>query len=74
MLRYGIPNYRFPKDRLDEDINAILTAGDIEIRYNTHIDTAEKIRERKRERVRGGKDDVANVEVKKKAVKEIWRK
>ena len=45
MLRYGIPNYRFPKDRLDEDINAILTAGDIEIRYNTHIDTAEKIRE-----------------------------
>ena len=27
MLRYGIPNYRFPKDRLDEDINAILTGG-----------------------------------------------
>ena len=23
MLRYGIPNYRFPKDRLDEDIRAI---------------------------------------------------
>ena len=22
MLRYGIPNYRLPKDRLDEDINA----------------------------------------------------
>lgn len=35
MLRYGIPNYRFPKDRLDEDINAILSAGDIEVNYNT---------------------------------------
>ena len=23
MLRYGIPNYRLPKDRLDEDINAV---------------------------------------------------
>ena len=27
MLRYGIPNYRLPKDRLDEDINAILKTG-----------------------------------------------
>lgn len=37
MLRYGIPNYRFPKDRLDEDIHAILSAGDIEVKYNTRI-------------------------------------
>ncbi len=37
MLRYGIPNYRFPKDRLDEDIRAILNAGDIEIIYNTTV-------------------------------------
>ena len=37
MLRYGIPNYRFPKDRLDEDINAILQTGDIEVKYNTRI-------------------------------------
>lgn len=27
MLRYGIPNYRFPRYRLDEDINAILSTG-----------------------------------------------
>lgn len=27
MLRYGIPNYRLPKDRLDDDINAILSTG-----------------------------------------------
>ena len=37
MLRYGIPNYRLPKDRLDEDINAILSTGNIEVRLNTAI-------------------------------------
>lgn len=37
MLRYGIPNYRFPKDRLDEDIRAILNAGDIEVVYHVTI-------------------------------------
>ncbi len=37
MLRYGIPEYRLPKKRLDEDINAILKAGDIEIRTGTKI-------------------------------------
>ena len=39
MLRYGIPNYRFPKDRLDEDIRAILSAGDIEVRYEAQVGT-----------------------------------
>ena len=39
MLRYGIPNYRFPKDRLDEDIRAILQAGDIEVRYEAKVGT-----------------------------------
>ena len=37
MLRYGIPNYRFPKDRLEEDIRAILSAGDIEVHCNVGI-------------------------------------
>ena len=27
MLRYGIPNYRLPKERLDDDIRAILKTG-----------------------------------------------
>ncbi len=27
MLRYGIPNYRLPRERLDNDINAILSNG-----------------------------------------------
>ena len=27
MLRYGIPNYRFPRERLQEDIDAILSTG-----------------------------------------------
>ena len=37
MLRYGIPNYRFPKNRLDEDTNAILKSGDIKVIYNTEV-------------------------------------
>ena len=37
MLRYGIPEYRLPKERLDRDIRAILSAGDIELRCGTRI-------------------------------------
>lgn len=36
MLRYGIPNYRLPKDRLDDDINAILKTG-VQIEYGKRI-------------------------------------
>ena len=45
MLRYGIPNYRFPKDRLDEDIRAILAAGDIEVKYEAKVGTEIAIKE-----------------------------
>ncbi len=38
MLRYGIPAYRFPRDRLDEDIRAILSTG-IEVHTNYNIGT-----------------------------------
>ncbi|PJG83323.1 NAD(P)-binding protein [Caviibacterium pharyngocola] len=37
MLRYGIPNYRFPKVRLDQDLNAILSAGNIEVKYGVNV-------------------------------------
>ena len=37
MLRYGIPEYRLPKARLDEDIHAILNAGDIHVCTGTKI-------------------------------------
>lgn len=37
MLRYGIPEYRLPKERLDEDIRAIQKAGDIEIRCGVRV-------------------------------------
>ena len=37
MLRYGIPSYRLPKERLDEDIRAIESAGDIEIRCGVKV-------------------------------------
>ena len=36
MLRYGIPNYRLPKERLDEDIEAILETG-VKVEYNKRI-------------------------------------
>lgn len=49
MLRYGIPNYRFPKDRLDEDIRAILSAGDIEVRYEAKVGTELPIEDIKNE-------------------------
>ncbi len=37
MLRYGIPEYRLPKEKLDDDLETILKAGDIEIRYGTKV-------------------------------------
>ena len=37
MLRYGIPEYRLPKERLDEDIRAIINSGNIKVNYNTRI-------------------------------------
>jgi len=37
MLRYGIPEYRLPKERLDQDIDAILKAGDIKVKYRTKV-------------------------------------
>ena len=36
MLRYGIPNYRLPKERLDNDINTILSTG-VEVKYGVRI-------------------------------------
>lgn len=36
MLRYGIPNYRLPKDKLQNDIDVILGTG-VEVIYNTRI-------------------------------------
>lgn len=40
MLRYGIPNYRFPRERLDEDIKAILSTG-VEVYTNVTIGNEE---------------------------------
>ena len=39
MMRYGIPAYRFPRERLEEDIRAILSAGNITVHYESDIDT-----------------------------------
>lgn len=48
MLRYGIPNYRLPKDRLDDDINAILETG-VKIEYGKRIGTDITIQELRKE-------------------------
>ncbi len=40
MLRYGIPKYRLPREKLDEDINAILSTG-VEVKLSTRIETEE---------------------------------
>ena len=42
MLRYGIPNYRFPRERLQEDIDAILSTG-VEVKLNTVVGTEELV-------------------------------
>lgn len=47
MLRYGIPAYRFPRERLDEDIRAILGVGGIEVLLDTAVDGARMARLRR---------------------------
>ncbi len=38
MMRYGIPAYRFPRERLDEDIRAIASAGNVTVHTECRID------------------------------------
>ena len=38
MMRYGIPAYRFPRERLDEDIRAIVSAGNVTVHTEFRID------------------------------------
>ena len=39
MMRYGIPAYRFPRERLDEDIRAILSLDNITLHTNSPVGT-----------------------------------
>ncbi len=41
MMRYGIPAYRFPRERIDEDIRAILSVGNIEVELEHKVDDDE---------------------------------
>ena len=41
MMRYGIPAYRFPRERLDEDVRGILSAGNIVTHLGAAIDADE---------------------------------
>lgn len=47
MLRYGIPSYRLPRERLQEDIDAILSTG-IKVNLNSEIGKHVTIRELRR--------------------------
>ncbi len=38
MMRYGIPAYRFSRERLDEDIRAIVSAGNVTVHTECRID------------------------------------
>lgn len=40
MLRYGIPSYRFPRERLQEDLDAILSTG-VEVHLNSKVGNGE---------------------------------
>ena len=44
MLRYGIPNYRLPREKLDSDINAILSTG-IDVKLETSVNSDSLIKE-----------------------------
>ena len=44
MLRYGIPSYRLPRDRLQWDIDAILSTG-VDVKLNYDISTPEGMSE-----------------------------
>ena len=44
MMRYGIPAYRFPRERIEEDIRAILSVGNIEVKLEHKVDDDELAR------------------------------
>ncbi|HAT83260.1 MAG TPA: glutamate synthase [Eubacterium sp.] len=46
MLRYGIPNYRLPREVLDKEIDAILSAG-IKVHTNTSVGSDVDVRDLK---------------------------
>ncbi len=37
MLRYGIPSYRLPREILDDEINTLLTSGDIKVHKEVSV-------------------------------------
>ena len=45
MMRYGIPNYRTPRDILDEEIQRILDLGDIEVILDKRVGKDVKLEE-----------------------------
>jgi len=44
MLRYGIPAYRFPRERLEQDVNAILGVGGIQVKCGCKVDGVDEMK------------------------------
>ena len=49
MLRYGIPAYRLPRERLDHDINDILSVGGITVKHGVRIGSELPVSELKKD-------------------------
>lgn len=49
MMRYGIPNYRIPRDKLAGEIQRILDMGGVEVRTGTRVGTDVSIEELERD-------------------------
>jgi glutamate synthase (NADPH/NADH) small chain len=39
MMRFGIPNYRIPRDKLGSEVQRIIDMGDVEVKLNTRVGT-----------------------------------
>ncbi|OOZ43036.1 NAD(P)-binding protein [Solemya elarraichensis gill symbiont] len=37
MMRFGIPNYRIPRDKLGSEVQRIIDMGDVEVKLNTRV-------------------------------------
>lgn len=44
MLRYGIPSYRLPREKLDQDIATVLSTG-VDVQLNAEINNLDKLNE-----------------------------
>ncbi|MCR5526027.1 MAG: FAD-dependent oxidoreductase [Lachnospiraceae bacterium] len=42
-MRYGIPGYRLPREVVDDEVQTVLEAGDVEVKNNTKVENAPEL-------------------------------